>query len=132
MTLSIFTADSWFGFDFNNDEKWAPGRAFKGGPNAYLEFNGGDRIDISGIWACVIDVASCMNITSRLAGTINYVEAMNLVHLHELCHTCDDGEAERYDTKKYSHTYYWNKTLISLSKIGGLRDSKLILIEEKE
>ncbi len=125
MTLSIFTADSWFGFDFNNDEKWAPGRAFKGGSNAYLEFNGGNRIDIPNIWACVIDVASCMNISLRLAGTVNFVEVINLVHLHELCHTCDDGKAERYDTKNYSHTYYWNKILIPLSKIDSFHNFKL-------
>jgi len=117
MVTSIFIVGTWSGFDFNNDKRWAPGRALKGGPNGYLKFKDGMRIEIKNMWACVIDTAGCMNISSRLKGLVNYIEAINLVHLHELCHACDDGIGERYDKKQYSHTYYWNKTLIPLSKI---------------
>jgi len=115
--ISIFTADSWAGFDYNGDEKWAPGRAFEGNSQAWIEFPDGTRIDYPNMWACVVDVAACMNIMSRLTGVVNHIEAVNLVHLHEICHACDEGRAERYDTKFHSHTYYWNKTLISLSKM---------------
>lgn len=118
MITSIFIANFWGGFEFNNDGRWAPGRALDGGPNAYLIFNDGSRVDIPNMWACVVDVAACMTI-NPIAGVVNQIEAVNLVHLHELCHACDDGDAERYDREAYSHTYYWNKTLIPLSKIGG-------------
>lgn len=117
MITSIFMASSWSGFDYNDDKQWAPGRTFKGGPNAYLILPVNSRIEIKNMWACVIDVPACMNIMSRRTGAINHIEAVNLVHLHELCHACDDGNAERYDKKRYSHTFYWNKTLISLSKM---------------
>ena len=119
MITSIFVAESWLGFDFNEDERWAPGRMFKGGPNVYLQFKGKERVEIANMWACVIDVAACINIISRLVGAVNYIEAINLVHLHELCHVCDDGEAKRYNKKPYTHTYYWNRTLVPLSKING-------------
>ena len=115
--ISIFTADAFGGFDFNNDERWAPGRAFKGGKDAYLIMPSGEKVELSKKWGCVVDVAACMNITLRLSGELDYIEAVNHVHLHELSHACDDGKAERYDFGGYSHSYHWAKVLVPISRI---------------
>ncbi len=115
--ISIFRADAFGGFDFNGDERFAPGRAFKGGPNAHLEFQDGGIIKIPNMWACLVDVAACVNIIERLSGNLDYVEAINLVHIHELCHACDDKNASRYDDNESNHTNKWGEVLIPLSRI---------------
>jgi len=122
--ISIIRADAFGGFDFNDDKKFAPGRAFKGGKNAYLELDG-ERVDLPNMWACLIDVAACMNLKwwAPLAN-VNYIEAITLVHLHELSHACDDGKSERYDYGGYSHTHYWNEVLVPLSRLETKKRTK--------
>lgn len=120
--LSVFRADAWGGFDFNGDQQWAPGRAFKGGKNAYLQLNDDERIECSNMWVCLVDVSSCMNLRWwSPKSRVNFVEAINLVHLHELSHACDNGKSERYDYGKYSHTHRWNKILEPVSIISKSR-----------
>jgi len=114
--ISIFIADAWGGFDFNNDERWAPGRAFKGGKNAYLITPSGEKVELSSKWGCVVDVAACMNIIPRIWGELDWIEAVNHVHLHELSHACHDGNLEQYEYDGYSHSYHWGKVLIPLSR----------------
>ena len=123
---SLFIADAWGGFDFNGDARWAPGRAFKGGPNAYIWIENKERktyekYETPNQWLCLIDVAACMLITERKRGMVDWIEAINLVHLHELSHACDDGSASRFDKGRYSHTYYWSKTLAPISRLKQIK-----------
>jgi len=126
---SLFIAEAWGGFDFNKDERWAPGRALKGGPNAYVcienkERGTYERYETPNMWLCLIDVAACMLITERKRGMVDWISAVNLVHLHELCHACDEGDSKRYDKGRYSHTFYWSKTLAPLSQIETIKRSE--------